>query len=65
MVSREEAWELAHSNGTLYVETSALTGEHVSEAVNTAIRTVARCRLQNSKGRFPRFLKWIKRKHHR
>ncbi|XP_029207975.1 rho-related GTP-binding protein RhoQ-like [Acropora millepora] len=65
LVSSKEAWELAQSNGTLYVETSALNREQISEAVNTAIRIVAKCRLQNTKGRLPRFLKWVKWRQHR
>jgi len=59
-VSSEEAWELAQSNGTSYVENSAVTGEQVRHAVNTVIRMIAvHQRVQKSKCRCHRLFKWV------
>lgn len=67
MVSTQEAWELARLNSTIYVENSAITGEQVTDVVNTAIRIVAEHRqVQKSKCRCHRLFNWmIKCKRHK
>lgn len=65
-VTEEEAWELAKSLGTSYVENSATTGENVKDVVHTALRVIADQRkLQKSKCRCRRLFKWINKCKHR